>query len=496
MMVWLSLLIANGIIGSGIIWLFGSKVDSRQVAVLSSIIGFMIFIMLSYSMDFVTGEISLVESYAWIPFLNLNAQLGIDGISYALIGLTLVINFIIILSAYLSEYDNIAMYLGLFLWMQSMVVGVFSALDAILFYMFWEGMLIPMYLCIGIWGSENRSFASMKFFLYTFIGSLLMLIGFVYLGLKTGSFAFSEMVKYPLSLYEQQWLFLALLAAFAVKIPMFPLHTWLPDAHTEAPASGSVILAALMLKVGAYGLIRLSMPILPDACSYFAPLMIALSLISIIYVGVVAFSQIDIKRLIAYSSVAHMGFVTLGLFLIYYANDTSLANLGYTGALIQMIAHAFGSGALFFAFGMIYQQCHERKISAFSGLATQMPRYSMFFMLFVLSTIGVPLTAGFVGEWTVIISALQSIPIVGMLSALTLLLSAAYLLTLYRSVFFGKPSEMVLKLRDIGTFEIALLSLISLLIIALGVYPQVIISTIGPAVSKLTAVSLTSKLVV
>ena len=238
-----------------------------------------------------------------------------------------------------------------------------------------------MYLCIGIWGASNRSFAAMKF-LYTFIGSLLMLIGFVYLRIQT-SFAFADMINLPLTLVEQKWLFIAMLAAFA-KIPMFPVHTWF-DAHTEAPASGSVILAALMLKVGAYGLIRLSMPILPDASMYFAPMMIGLSLVSIVYVGMVAFAQADIKRLIAYSSVAHMGFVTLGLFLIYYVSDTSLANLGYSGAVIQMISHAFGSGALFFAFGLLYQQCHVREIEKFRG-GVHMPYYSLFFMLFVFST--------------------------------------------------------------------------------------------------------------
>ena len=247
--------------------------------------------------------------------------------------------------------------------MQAMVIGVFLAFDAILYYFFWEGMLLPMYLCIGIWGSNKRHSAAIKFFLYTFLGSLLMLVALVYMGIKAGGFAFSDLQSQSFTLYEQVILFCALMAAFAVKVPMFPLHTWLPDAHTEAPAAGSVILAALMLKVGAYGFIRLSLPILPDACQLLAPLMITLSMISIIYVGILAYTQTDIKRLIAYSSVAHMGFVTLGLFLVYYSNNQSVIEMGYIGAIVQMISHAFGSGALFLGFGMFYHRYKERSIS-------------------------------------------------------------------------------------------------------------------------------------
>ena len=495
-MVGLSILIANGVLGSVLIWLGSAYVDSRKIAAFSTLISIGIFYYLSQALDLSSASLQLVEQYEWIPFLNVKFIMAVDGVSWVLLALTLLVHVIIVMGAFLLEYDDMPLYMALFMFMQSMIMGVFVAFDAVLFYMFWEGMLIPMYLCIGVFGSKNRSYAAMKFFLYTFLGSVFMLVGIIYLGVKAGSFAFTDLVLLPLSLFEQQWLFLALLFAFAVKIPMFPLHTWLPDAHTEAPAAGSVILAALMLKVGAYGLIRVSMPILPDASLYFAPLMIVLSLIAIIYVGIVAYTQTDIKRLIAYSSVAHMGFVTLGLFLIYSTSNIALASFGYTGALVQMIAHAFGSGALFLAFGLLYQRCQKRDIRAFSGLSTQMPYYSMFFMLFVFSTIGVPLTAGFVGEWMVIITALSVKPIVGVLSAVTLVLSAAYLLTMYKSVFFGIPSASVSGLKDIKGLEVLLLLLISVVIIGIGIYPQGIIAPMSHAVSGLAKASQISKLVV
>lgn len=491
----LSLLVANGVLGSVLVWLGSGYLDCRKIAVISTLVGFVIFYILTAQIDFSSSSLQLVESYRWIPTLNVQFIMAIDGVSWVLIALTLFIHLIIVLSSFLVDYDDMPLYMALFLFMQSMIMGVFVAFDAVLFYMFWEGMLIPMYLCIGVFGSKDRSFAAMKFFLYTFVGSVFMLVGMIYLGSQAGSFAFEDMVRLPLSLFEQQWLFLALLFAFAVKIPMFPLHTWLPDAHTEAPASGSVILAALMLKVGAYGLIRISMPILPDASAFFAPLMVVLSLIAIIYVGIVAFSQTDIKRLIAYSSVAHMGFVTLGLFLIYSSTDNNLSCFGYTGALVQMISHAFGSGALFLTFGLLYSRCKTRQVRDLQGVASQMPYYSMFFMLFVFSTIGVPLTAGFVGEWMVLITALSLTPVVGLLATLTLVLSASYLLTMYKSVFFGVPSSKVSGLSDITGIEIVILSLISLVILAIGVYPQAIISPMSQAINSLVELSQMTKLV-
>ncbi len=490
MIMLLSGLIASGIIGSVTTLMLRERVDARHVALFTSLVGLLLFSILTQYMDFNNQALQLTEMYQWIPFLNIQFILGIDGLSWVLVGLTLFINFIVVLVAYQQDYDNMGFYLALFLFMQSMVIGVFLAFDAILFYMFWEGMLIPMYLCIGIWGAGKRSQAAIKFFLYTFLGSIFMLAGLVYMGMQTGSFSFLDMMQKGFSLYEQKWLFLALLFAFAVKIPMFPLHTWLPDAHTEAPASGSVILAALMLKVGAYGLMRLSLPILPQASAYFAPLMVGLSLIAILYVGVVAYAQTDIKRLIAYSSVAHMGFVTLGIFLVFMTNSLQIANLSFMGALIQMIAHAFGSGALFLAFGLLYKRYPHRERSDFSGLAQQMPWFTMFFLLFVLSTMGVPLTAGFVGEWMVIVACIASKPLLGSITALTVVLASAYLLSMFRSVFFGTPNASIQALQDIRLSEKALLFLVACVIVGIGIYPQVFATTAGPAVESLTEVAL------
>ena len=418
----LSLLLGSGILGSIAVIYLGQYINSRHVALVCCTLTLVLWAFITQQMDFQDPSIQLIESYSWIDALNIRFILGIDGLSYVFVTLTLLVNFIVILSTYWLEYEDMGFYLALFLFMQSMVAGVFLTFDAIAFYLFWEGMLIPMYLCIGMFGSSQRSKAAMKFFLYTFIGSLCMLVGLIYMGFSAQSFSFMAMQDLTLSLTEQKWLFLALLFAFAVKVPMFPLHTWLPDAHTEAPQSGSVILAALMLKVGAYGLMRLSLPLLPDASHYFANFMIGLSLIAILYVGIVAYSQRDIKRLIAYSSVAHMGFVTLGIFLAFGASTIESASFGYMGAVIQMVAHAFGSGALFLAFGWLYQRYPIREVEHYRGLATQIPKFSMFFLLYVFSTIGVPLTAGFVGEWMVIVSAIAKSPLLGGLCALTVVI--------------------------------------------------------------------------
>lgn len=492
-MYWLSLLIANGVIGALCVLCF-SRADCRQMALINALISLAIFYKLTLLMNFSSGDLQQIEQFSWINILNIQYFLAIDGLSWALIALTLVINIVVILSSFIIQYDRMRMYLALFLFMQSMVIGVFTAFDAILFYFFWEGMLLPMYLCIGIWGAENRSFASMKFFLYTFLGSILMLLGFIYLGLQAESFSFASMQSLQLSMTEQLILFFALMGAFAVKVPMFPFHTWLPDAHTEAPAAGSVVLAALMLKVGAYGFIRLSMPILPDASKVLAPMMIGLSLISVVYIGIIAYSQTDIKRLIAYSSVAHMGFVTLGLFLIYSTSDAGIAQLGYVGAVIQMISHAFGSGSLFFAFGLLYLRIHERSMLKLQGIGEQLPLFSGFFMLFVFSTIGVPFTAGFVGEWMVIVSAIQNTVWIGLLCVLTIVLSAIYLLSMYRKVFFGQPIAEVALLEDVSWQEIGVLGILTIVILGIGLYPSMLVDVLAPPVEKLVSASLVSKI--
>lgn len=489
----LSLLLGSGIVGSIAITYLGQYINSRHIALFFSSLAIVIWVMITQQINFQDTSLQLLESYRWIDALNIRFTLGIDGLSYLFVTLTLVVNLIVILSTYWLDYEDMSFYLALFLFMQSMVAGVFLTFDAIAFYLFWEGMLIPMYLCIGMFGSSLRSKAATKFFLYTFIGSLCMLIGLVYMGLSAQSFSFLAMQDLALTLTEQKWLFLALLFAFAVKVPMFPLHTWLPDAHTEAPQSGSVILAALMLKVGAYGLMRLSLPLLPDASQYFANFMITLSLIAILYVGVVAYSQRDIKRLIAYSSVAHMGFVTLGIFLTFGASSIDTASFGYMGAVIQMVAHAFGSGALFLAFGWLYQRYPIREIDQYRGLATQLPKFSMFFLLYVFSTIGVPLTAGFVGEWMVIVSAIAYSPLLGGVCALTIVISSIYLLSMFRSVFFGEPTEAITSLRDIDGYAYGVLLLVAILILLIGIYPQLIIEVCGESVRKLTAVAMISK---
>lgn len=488
----LGLMIANGMICS--LWILCRPAYVKEVAGISTIISWILFYKLSYVMDLSLSGLQVVEVMDWIPSLHIQWFLAMDTLSFLMCALTLFIHTMVVLSACYQHRDRLAGYMSLFLILQSMTLGVFMAFDVILFYIFWEAMLIPMYLCICGWGSKEGPIAAMKFFLFTFVGSLLMLVGFLYLGIQAESFSVIDWINVPLSLREQQYLFLCLLPGFAIKVPMFPLHTWLPSAHTEAPSEGSVVLAALMLKVGAYGLIRILMPVLPDACRYFSPYIVILSMIAILYVGIVAFGQKDIKKLIAYSSVSHMGFVTLGLFLIYYTQQESLAILAFTGAIIQMITHAFGSGALFLSFGMLYNKVKKRDISVFQGLYTQVPWFSFFFMLFIFSTMGVPGTAGFVGEWIVIISAIMIHPFVGICAVLGIVISAAYLLNLVRQICFHKPSLAVSVLADICYFEYSLLSIFALLIILVGVYPMYLIKVLMPSATSLVKIALSSKI--
>lgn len=486
----LSLFILSSSIFALGIMLYPSRVKS--LSLLSSLISIVLFYCITLKMNFSSSNIQLSESMVWVKSLGINLHIGMDLLSWVFCALTLFIHLIITVSSVMQDHERLKGYMALFLVMQSMTLGVFTAYDAILFYIFWEGMLIPMYLCICGYGSEDSMHAAMKFFLFTFVGSLLMLFGFIYLGIISGSFSFIDWVSLPLS-FNQQWiLFLLLLPGFAVKVPMFPLHTWLPKAHTEAPSEGSVVLAGLMLKVGAYGFIRILMPILPDACRYFSTALVILSLIAIIYVGIVAYSQRDIKQLIAYSSVSHMGFVTLGLFMIYHTKF-EIALMAFMGAIIQMITHAFGSGALFLSFGMLYAKVKKRNIETFKGLYTQLPWFSLFFMLFVFSTIGVPATAGFVGEWMVITSTIMTDIKVGLLAVLGVVISAAYLLNLVKEIFFGKPSLAVEPISDIDYKQGSLLALFSLAIIGIGVYPMILIKILTPSVNTLVKLSMLSK---
>lgn len=449
--------------------------------------------------DTTTATMQFAETHEWIGLFNVSYRLGVDGISFALIMLTTFTTLLVVLAAWRSVKEKIAQYLAAFLVMQAMMIGVFAALDAILFYFFWEGVLIPMYLSIGIWGSKNRSYASIKFFLYTFLGSALMLIALLYVGMKAGDFSFAALYNVKLSLNEQLFIFMAFFMAFAVKVPMWPVHTWLPDAHTEAPTGGSVILAAIMLKMGGYGFLRLSLPITPDACMSLYTVMMVLSLIAVIYIGFVALAQTDMKRLIAYSSIAHMGFATLGTFLIFgiaqAGGAPGAAVLGLEGAIFQMVSHAFSSGALFIGVGALYDRLHTRQIKDFGGVVNTMPWMATAFLVFAMANTGLPGTSGFVGEFMVILSAWQASFWVMALAATTVILSAAYTLWMYKRVFFGEiVNKPVANLTDLIGTEKIVFGLLVALLIGLGVYPQALLELLHASVEHLIQLSLTSKL--
>ena len=471
---------------------------SRVLAVVTALVDVILSILLFRHFDISTSNMQFHEDTLWIPAYNIHYALGADGLSAAFIILTTITTLVVILAACTSIHKKIAQYMATFLITQTMVIGVFASLDAILFYVFWEGMLIPMYLSIGIWGSANRSYASIKFFIYTFFGSALMLAVVLYLGLKIHSFMITDFYHVHLSMAEQIWLFIGFTLAFMVKVPMWPLHTWLPDAHTAAPSGGSVVLAALMLKLGTYGFLRFSLPIVPDACRLLANLMIALSLISIIYIGFVAIVQRDMKRLIAYSSIAHMGFVTLGCFAIYgimqATHNLQFAYIALQGAMFQMLAHAFSAGAMFVAAGILFDQMHTHDMKAFGGVAYKAPVLAAFFMLFALSNLGLPGTSGFVGEFMIFLSLFQANFWVLVLSATAIVLSAVYTLWMYRQVFFGAPNPEISHVKDINAIEWINLSLLAVFIVVLGVYPQIVLQLFHATTEHLLQLSLVSKI--
>lgn len=470
---------------------------ARGIAVVVSIINLLLCIPLYLGFDSGNWAMQFVENGLWIRVYKIHYALGIDGISLAMIILTNFTGLLVIFAGCNAIKIRVAQYMAAFLTMQGMMIGVFAATDAVLFYIFWEGMLIPMYLSIGMWGSSNRSYASIKFFLYTFLGSILMLIAILYLFTKTGSFEIQKFYHLPLPAHIQNLLFLAFFMAFAVKVPMWPLHTWLPDAHTEAPSGGSVVLAALMLKLGIYGFLRFSMPIVPSACASFAWFMIGLSLIAIVYIGLVAIVQTDMKKLIAYSSIAHMGFATLGCFMVYDIMRSSGSHqdayMSLEGAVIQMISHAFGSGAMFLGVGMIADRYynHSRLIQDYRGLANRMPIFAAFFMLFAMTNVGLPGTAGFVGEFMVIMSAFQAQFWVALTASLTLILAASYTLWMYKRVFFGAVvSEHVEVMRDLNWIEITNYILLAIGVFAIGFYPAPILNMLHASVGHLLSESL------
>ncbi|MDF1655887.1 MAG: NADH-quinone oxidoreductase subunit M [Coxiellaceae bacterium] len=473
--------------------------SARFIALVTSLITILLCIPLWAGFDTTTSSMQFVSFHHWIPTYGINYSLGVDGISMPLVLLTCFTTLIVILASWQTVHRNVPQYLAAFLIVQGTVIGVFCACDTILFYFFWEAMLIPMYLSIGMWGGKLKSYAAIKFFIFTFLGSAIMLIALLYLGLHANSFNIADFYPLHLTMRVQCWLFIAFLLSFGIKVPLWPLHTWLPIAHTEAPAGGSVVLAALMLKLGAYGFLRFSLPILPDACQYFDWLMIVLSLIAIVYIGLIALAQTDMKKLIAYSSIAHMGFVTLGCFMIYViigrtANHAD-AYLSVEGAMMQMITHAFGSGAMFIAFGLLYEKMHTRNIKDFGGIAKTMPWFAAFFMVFAMSNVGLPGTSGFVGEFMVILSTFKASFWVTLLASSTLVIGAAYTLTMYKRVFFGQVvSERVAALTDMSAINFVMYGLLTLAIFFIGFYPQPILNIFHASVGHLLTLATATKL--
>lgn len=496
----LSLLIFLPLLGASLILLTANDQTAnraRTIAIATTVLSVLLSIPLYLGFDNTSYLLQYQEDYAWVPTLGITYSLGIDGIALAMILLTNFTGLIVILAGADIIKTRVAQYLATFLLMQAMLVGVFAARDAILFYVFWEGMLIPMYLNIGIWGSEARLAAAMKFFLYTFLGSIIMLVALLYLAQQAGSWQISSFYNLNLSLRQQQWLFGALLLAFAVKVPMWPLHTWLPDVHTAAPAGGSVVLAALMLKLGIYGLLRFNLPITPLACQEYSGLMLGLSLIAIIYIGLIALVQQDMKQLIAYSSIAHMGMATLGCFLPYdlvsHGHNVAIASLSLSGAVVQMVAHAFGSGALFLGIGWLTARHvnKSRLIQDYSGLATSMPIFAAFFMLFALSNLGLPGTAGFVGEFLVIVSAMKAHFWVAGLAATTIILAALYTLRLCQCLLFGPVANNSMAITsDLNRVELFNYTLLAIAVLALGLYPDIILNMVKASLDHLLVQSM------
>jgi NADH-quinone oxidoreductase subunit M len=436
-----------------------------------------------------------VERQSWIGAINAFYYLGVDGISTPLILLTTFITPLVVIAGWDSIKSRPAQYFAAFLILEGLMIGVFSALDGLLFYVFWEAMLVPMFLIIGVWGGERRVYATIKFFLYTFLGSVLMLVAFIYLFGETGGFDLLGFMNVPLSLTAQKLIFIAFLAAFAVKVPMWPVHTWLPDAHVEAPTGGSVILAAIMLKMGGYGFVRLSLPIVPDGSAYFANFVIALSLIAVVYIGFVALMQKDMKKLIAYSSIAHMGFVTLGFFLVWSIGSGTGAVLGISGGMVQMVSHGLISGAMFLCVGVLYDRVHSRQIADYGGVANTMPTFAAFMVLFSMANAGLPGTSGFVGEFMVIIASFKANFWYAFLAATTLVLGAAYTLWMVKRVLYGEvANDNVAKLQDLNSREFIVLAVLAISVLLLGLWPAPLVDMMNTNIEQLLAQTALSKL--
>ena len=451
----------------------------RWIALIGAVISFLVTLPLYEGFKLGTSAMQFAEKGSWIARFNVNYHIGVDGISLWFVLLTAFINVVVIIASWEAITTRVNQYMAAFLILSGLMIGVFAALDGLLFYVFFEATLIPMYLIIGIWGGPNKIYAAFKFFLYTLLGSLLMLVALIYLYNKSGgSFDILTWHTLPLGSTIQTLLFFAFFAAFAVKVPMFPVHTWLPDVHVEAPTGGSAVLAAIMLKLGAYGFLRFSMPIAPDASREWAWLMIALSLTAVIYVGLVALVQQDMKKLVAYSSVAHMGFVTLGFFIF---ND-----LGVAGGIVQMIAHGFVSGAMFLCIGVLYDRVHSREIASYGGVVNTMPRFAAFALFFAMANCGLPATAGFVGEWMVILGAVKFNFWIGLASATALIFGAAYTLWMYKRVYLGPVTNDDVKgLTDINSREFLMLALLAIATLYMGLYPKPFTDVMNSSVADL-----------
>jgi NADH-quinone oxidoreductase subunit M len=498
----LSILIWLPIVGGfAVLGLGNDRADAAKwLSLIVSLAALALSIPLYAGFNTGTSDMQFVEHTSWIPSIHADFNIGVDGISMPLILLTTFTTVLIVIASWQNVAKRVSQYFAAFLILEGLMTGVFAALDAALFYVFWEAMLLPMFIIIGIWGGPRRVYATIKFFLYTFIGSLLMLVALIYMYLKSGTYEIALFQGMPLTLREQTFIFLAFFTAFAVKVPMWPVHTWLPDAHVEAPTGGSVVLAAIMLKMGGYGFLRFSLPIAPDASRELDWLIIALSLIAVVYIGFVALAQRDMKKLIAYSSIAHMGIVTLGAFIgfqiVAHTGKTSGIEFGLDGAVVQMLSHGLVSGAMFLCVGVMYDRVHSRDISAYGGVANTMPKFAAFMVLFALANVGVPGTSGFVGEFLVILASFKANVWYAFLAGTTLVLGAAYTLWLVKRVIFGDiANDHVRELTDINGREFLILGALAIAVLLVGLWPAPVLDAMRVTTQHLAQQILVSKIV-